>query len=280
MAHLPDPQMQNLLKNARRYSNDVGSTSGANVSDIPSPAGVRSSSPLASDFPRRQSTHSELLSDNRRLSEAGVNRRPSAAQVLTEDTDSFIVGERVFVDGVKPGRIQFIGTTKFGPGEWAGVVLDEPFGKNDGSVAKIRYFQCEPYFGVFSRLFRLTREPIEGATEALHQMRKYGYEVVDATLPGRRGSMGSPGSPRRGSLSDRRGSGSASPRAGTPELRRASLNRNSPDFTRRGSAAAAEPRRTSLGVPEQRRGSMGTSPMAGGRRTPGRSPLASPRTTR
>ena len=45
----------------------------------------------------------------RRLSEAGVNRRPSAAHVLTEDTDSFIIGQRVYVDGVKPGRIQFIG---------------------------------------------------------------------------------------------------------------------------------------------------------------------------
>ena len=34
-------------------------------------------------FPRRQSTHSDLLGENaaRRLSEAGVNRRPSAAQV-------------------------------------------------------------------------------------------------------------------------------------------------------------------------------------------------------
>ena len=37
-------------------------------------------------------------------------------------------GERVYVDGVKPGRIQFIGDTKFGPGDWAGVFLDEPIG--------------------------------------------------------------------------------------------------------------------------------------------------------
>ena len=36
---------------------------------------------------------------------------------------------RVYVDGVKPGRIQFIGEAKFGPGEWAGVFLDEPIGK-------------------------------------------------------------------------------------------------------------------------------------------------------
>ena len=29
--------------------------------------------------------------------------------VLTEDTSSFIVGDRVYVDGIKPGRIQYIG---------------------------------------------------------------------------------------------------------------------------------------------------------------------------
>jgi hypothetical protein len=216
---------------------------------------------------RRQSTHSDLI--DRRLSEAGVNRRPSANQILTEDTDKFIVGQRVFVDGVKPGRIQYIGETKFGPGDWAGVVLDEPFGRNDGSVGKTRYFQCEPYFGVFSRLFRLTTEAIDGADEVLEQMRKYGYEIVDAPLGGgvggRRGSVGSGGGSRRGSASvdDR---GSVSPRAHTPELRRAS--RTSPDHY--------GPRRTSLTVPE-RRGS-GASPM--GRRTPGRSPLASPRASR
>jgi len=92
----------------------------------------------------------------RRFSEAGVNRRPSAAHILTEDTDSFIIGQRVYVDGVKPGRIQFIGETKFGPGEWSGVFLDEPIGKNDGSVMNTRYFTCEPRHGVFSRLYRLT----------------------------------------------------------------------------------------------------------------------------
>lgn len=116
-------------------------------------------------------------------------------------------------------------------------------------------------------------------------MRKYGYEIADAPITARRGSVGSGGGSRRGSLSvdERRGSmdrGSASPRSGTPELRRASMNRTSPEqyglaAGRRGSAI--EPRRTSLTVPE-RRGSMGTSPM--GRRTPGRSPLASPRTSR
>ncbi|XP_075969792.1 cytoplasmic linker protein 190 isoform X3 [Anticarsia gemmatalis] len=80
--------------------------------------------------------------------------------VLTEDTDSFIIGERVWVGGTKPGQIAYIGETQFAPGEWAGIVLDEPIGKNDGSVAGVRYFQCPEKRGVFSRLTRLTRVPL------------------------------------------------------------------------------------------------------------------------
>lgn len=33
-------------------------------------------------------------------------------------------------------------------------------GKNDGSVAGSRYFQCAPKHGIFSRLTRLTRYPL------------------------------------------------------------------------------------------------------------------------
>lgn len=80
--------------------------------------------------------------------------------MLTEDTDSFIIGERVWVGGSKPGRLAYIGDTQFAPGEWAGVVLDDAIGKNDGSVGGVRYFQCEPKKGVFSRLTRLTRYPL------------------------------------------------------------------------------------------------------------------------
>lgn len=40
-----------------------------------------------------------------------------------------MIGQRVYVGGVRSGRITFIGEVHFAPGEWAGVVLDEPEGQ-------------------------------------------------------------------------------------------------------------------------------------------------------
>ena len=61
------------------------------------------------------------------------------------------VGARVLVDGAKPGTVAFLGATKFAHGVWVGVVLDTPEGKNDGSVAGVQYFECEPNYGLFTR---------------------------------------------------------------------------------------------------------------------------------
>uniref|UniRef100_A0A3P9MGQ4 CAP-GLY domain containing linker protein 1a n=1 Tax=Oryzias latipes TaxID=8090 RepID=A0A3P9MGQ4_ORYLA len=85
----------------------------------------------------------------------------SAVSAIGEDKknaeESFQVGERVWVNGNKPGYIQFLGETQFAPGQWAGIVLDEPIGKNDGSVAGVRYFQCEALKGIFTRPSKLSR---------------------------------------------------------------------------------------------------------------------------
>ncbi|KAM5238580.1 CAP-Gly domain-containing linker protein 1 isoform 9-T9 [Ctenodactylus gundi] len=89
------------------------------------------------------------------------NEKASSApssETQEEFVDDFRVGERVWVNGNKPGFIQFLGETQFAPGQWAGIVLDEPIGKNDGAVAGVRYFQCEPLKGIFTRPSKLTRK--------------------------------------------------------------------------------------------------------------------------
>lgn len=85
-------------------------------------------------------------------------KSPGGVTSPTQDGNTdFQIGERVWVNGNKPGYVQFVGGTQFAPGQWAGIVLDEPIGKNDGSVAGVRYFQCEDGRGIFTRPSKLSR---------------------------------------------------------------------------------------------------------------------------
>lgn len=80
-----------------------------------------------------------------------------AGDATSECTEDFKIDERVWVNGTKPGCIKFLGKTQFAPGIWAGVLLDEPVGKNDGSVAGVKYFTCDPLKGIFARPGKLSR---------------------------------------------------------------------------------------------------------------------------
>lgn len=44
-----------------------------------------------------------------------------------------------------------MGRTRFADGEWIGIKLDAPNGKNDGSVQAVRYFDAKPLHGIFVR---------------------------------------------------------------------------------------------------------------------------------
>lgn len=80
-------------------------------------------------------------------------------------TNEFKLGDYVWVSGVKKGIIAFIGETQFAPGVWAGVQLDEPIGKNDGSVTGVRYFACRPQHGIFAKLNALTSRPSDSSDD-------------------------------------------------------------------------------------------------------------------
>ena len=62
---------------------------------------------------------------------------------------------RVLAAG-KPGTIAFIGATRFAPGQWFGVILDAPDGRNNVEVLGRRYFNCRQRHGLFLRRDRIT----------------------------------------------------------------------------------------------------------------------------
>ncbi|XP_072099442.1 CAP-Gly domain-containing linker protein 2 isoform X3 [Mobula birostris] len=90
---------------------------------------------------------------------SGDRLASKSAELGDDCIGDFAIGDRIWVNGVKPGIIQFLGETQFAPGKWAGVVLDEPVGKNDGSVGGVRYFECEPLQGIFTRPSKLALHP-------------------------------------------------------------------------------------------------------------------------
>lgn len=70
------------------------------------------------------------------------------------------LGDRVVIAGQKVGRLRFCGSTEFSGGLWAGVELDKPEGKNDGSVAGVLYFTCRIKHGIFAPLSKISK-PLE-----------------------------------------------------------------------------------------------------------------------
>ncbi|XP_057598291.1 CAP-Gly domain-containing linker protein 4 isoform X3 [Hippopotamus amphibius kiboko] len=67
------------------------------------------------------------------------------------------LGDRVVIAGQKVGTLRFCGTTEFASGQWAGIELDEPEGKNNGSVGKVQYFKCTPKYGIFAPLSKISK---------------------------------------------------------------------------------------------------------------------------
>ncbi|XP_063060086.1 CAP-Gly domain-containing linker protein 2 isoform X2 [Engraulis encrasicolus] len=92
-------------------------------------------------------------------SNASDKSSSKASEVGDDVLGDYVVGERVWVNGVKPGVIAYLGETQFAPGQWAGVVLNDLVGKNDGSVGGVRYFECQPLQGIFTRPSKLNRQP-------------------------------------------------------------------------------------------------------------------------
>ncbi|KOX69877.1 Dynactin subunit 1 [Melipona quadrifasciata] len=69
---------------------------------------------------------------------------------------SYKIGQRVEVPGKDcQGVIAYIGYPSFAPGKWIGVILDEPKGKNNGTIKGQCYFKCAENHGMFVRQSQL-----------------------------------------------------------------------------------------------------------------------------
>lgn len=148
-----------------KHSSPVGrpSVGSASSSVVASTSGSKEGSPL----------HKQASGPSSSGAATTVSEKPGpkAAEVGDDFLGDFVVGERVWVNGVKPGVVQYLGETQFAPGQWAGVVLDDPVGKNDGAVGGVRYFECPALQGIFTRPSKLTRQPTaEGSGSDTHSV--------------------------------------------------------------------------------------------------------------
>ncbi|KAF9144224.1 Kinesin protein 1B [Linnemannia schmuckeri] len=73
-----------------------------------------------------------------------------SAVVAPPSLDNYEIGDRVIVESMAlSGYLRYVGPAEFKSGTWAGIELDTPTGKNDGSVNGVTYFQCRPKCGIF-----------------------------------------------------------------------------------------------------------------------------------
>ena len=63
--------------------------------------------------------------------------RPREAVIVTSND----VGERVLIFGEKRGILRYIGPTHFESGEWCGIELDLPEGKNNGIIGIFIFYK-------------------------------------------------------------------------------------------------------------------------------------------
>uniref|UniRef100_A0A8D1TCW3 CAP-Gly domain-containing protein n=1 Tax=Sus scrofa TaxID=9823 RepID=A0A8D1TCW3_PIG len=118
--------------------------------------------------PGRGGKHSSPMG---RMSIGSTSASAAVVEVGNEFLGDFVVGEHVWVNGVKPGVVQYLGETQFALGQWAGVVLDEPVGKKNGAMGGMCYFECPGLQGIFTRPSKLTWQPAaEGSDSDAHSV--------------------------------------------------------------------------------------------------------------
>lgn len=102
--------------------------------------------------------------NNNRNNKIDLSKCPKTTTTnYDEDEEFYVIGDRVWVENHRLGSVAYFGETDFGPGDWVGVVLDEPSGNHDGKYHGREYFQCAEKHGLFVRPHRVRRLPDDSA---------------------------------------------------------------------------------------------------------------------
>ena len=105
---------------------------------------------------------------------------------LFDPSDGMIPGARVRTEFGDVGIVRFRGLASFREGEWVGIELSRPKGKNDGTVQGTSYFECKPNHGLFARPTKLVllppEEPSQSAQPAEQQQQQQ-QRAGDVSLP-------------------------------------------------------------------------------------------------
>lgn len=64
-----------------------------------------------------------------------LSGNPGSPAIVPPSLDDYEIGDRVIAESMDlSGYLRFLGPTEFKTGIWAGIELDTPSGKNDGTV--------------------------------------------------------------------------------------------------------------------------------------------------
>ncbi|PWW73898.1 hypothetical protein C7212DRAFT_359190 [Tuber magnatum] len=167
----------------------------------------------------------------------------------------FQIGDHVDANG-QHAIVRFVGETSFAPGEWLGVELDAPLGKNNGTIQGQRYFECEDRYGIFLRpsIARLMERPV---APPMRRPPVISPPPSNTRIGGRPLSLRAPASPTKGiSPANASSSGYNTPRTGTPTTSRPGSNLRGSISGRPGSMGPPPnpnkpPAATNMGMPRR-----------------------------
>ncbi|XP_043476457.1 kinesin-like protein KIF13A isoform X2 [Leptopilina heterotoma] len=102
---------------------------------------------------------SERIDDDASEKSSVFGSRYDLTRIEAPLPDWVVVGESVLIRPYSySGVIAYVGPTDFASGNWIGVELDAPTGKNDGTVGGHKYFTCRPKCGIFVKVDKLIQD--------------------------------------------------------------------------------------------------------------------------